>query len=360
MRALAFFGMGLLAACGGELDVGDEATSGGSLGSAATTSTGSSNAMGGMVASGGRTAGGGSTMGARPGTGASGGVGANGGDPGMGASSGDAGASAGGYTGVGGGESGMGAYSGMYPAGGVPPEGGGSGAGTPGAGGSAVGGTPMIELPHWPDTDDVTAQPEITGVWEGYTEDFLFRPLDKYRLEISGVNDEGVVRGVLRFGTADPLPPAEDPEGVYPPGSDPTPMGVILKDQLVDGGSYTILDGAERPPQLRFQISPAEIMRGWCGLQEPQMQIEGGFGCLPYSNGYASDGKVCYLPDASGEFTRETTLAFCTQCLTCVCDAERCDAMQVSQAVFDLTLNEAGDELVGTGNGSPIRLKKVM
>jgi hypothetical protein len=351
MRALGVVVMGLLASCGGQLNVGqDGSTSGAGGESSQMGARGGNFASGGMAnATGGAT---GNEMGLGgsvtvPGMSGNGGVGMveSGGQVAMNPYGGQVGMNA--FGGVGtapyGGQVGMSPYGGQVSA----------------AGGAATVGGAAAALPEWPPTNDVTEMPDITGVWEGYTEDFLFRAVDKFRVEIAGLTDDGIIRGSVRFGDG-MLPPASDPDAAYPgdgKATDPQLMYLSPTDHFVDGATYTIVDGVQRAQVVRFEVLTSEVMRSWCELQKPYLDNGGNFSCRPGS-GYSVGKEGCQVRAQEGT-VYEFTAAKCYQCDSCACDAMTCTARQSNTQAFDLSLDMAGNQLSGTVGGTPIQLERV-
>lgn len=314
MQRFGILGTLLLVSCGGHLDLGKDASGG----------TGGTNAM--------------ATTG---GTGASE-------DPGIGstkATGGKAPAA----------EGGVSSASGGSPITGGKASTGGSVAATGGASGSSPGAR--------------CAEPKsvgATGTWTGYSEDFLFKPIDKYQVEIAGVDAMGSLCGSVTFGEADPLPPATDPEAAYPPGSDPTLLkGSGLQD-LWPGATYSITDGVQRDAVVRFRVSSQEVMNGWCSLQTSYtIGVDGqDHFCLPergFGVGFEPSGMTttCSVTSADGtQFT--TTGARCYQCMSsCVCSESGCTSNMDNPITFDLTLSQDGNELIGTVGSTSLRLARV-
>jgi hypothetical protein len=218
------------------------------------------------------------------------------------------------------------------------------------AGGSPVGGMAAV-FPQWPTNDDALDTPEITGVWEGYTEDFLFRPVDKFRVEIAGFTEAGVIRGSVRFGDG-MLAAANDPDAAYPSDA---PNSSNWPSSFIDGATYTIIDGAQRGQVVRFEVAMSEVMRSWCELQIPYAN-GGGYSCVP--EGCYPVSKDCSVELEDGK-VQTFSATKCNQCSNCACNAMRCTAGQFVIVPFDLSLDMAGDELSGTVGGTPIQLERV-
>ena len=204
-----------------------------------------------------------------------------------------------------------------------------------------------------------------TGTWEGYSEDFLFKPIDKYRVEIGGMDETGSLCGSVTFGDADPLPPATDPEAAYPSGRDIVELKAGIFE-LWPGATYSITDGAERDTVVRFQVSAQEVMNSWCALQTV---YPGGlgqeYGCLP-GNGYsiswdpATQQGSCSVTNPDGT-QLQTTAALCYQCGSdCACSESSCTSRMDRSVVFDLTLSQDEKELTGSVGGTSLRLTRVL
>jgi hypothetical protein len=202
-----------------------------------------------------------------------------------------------------------------------------------------------------------------TGIWEGYSEDFLFKPLDKYRIEVAGVDETGSLCGSVVFGDSEPLAPATDPEGAYPPGADPVELKGHGIGELWPGATYSILAGAEREPVLRFQVSPQEVMKSWCELQSVYPSSNG-YGCLPGSGfgvswDAATGATSCTATNADGT-ELQTTAARCYQCASeCTCSESSCTSKTEHSIVFDLTLSQDENELTGVVGSTSLRLTRV-
>lgn len=225
------------------------------------------------------------------------------------------------------------------------------------ASGGAGGSEPVTRCAH------VKAVP-ASGNWEGQSEDFLFEPIDKYRVEIAGVDETGSLCGSVTFGDTEALAPADDPEGAYPPGSDPIELkGGIF--QLWPGATYSILAGAERGSTVRFEVSSQEVMESWCALQTSySLEMGADYNCLPtlgYSTSVdsATGALSCSASDENGMTVFETTAARCYQCASdCTCSASGCTARTGHSIVFDLELSPDESQLNGAVGATSLRLER--
>jgi len=325
MRILGFMGASLLLACGGNLDVDrdDNSDDGGNTGG--TSAGAGPSGRAGAEAEGGRHSFGGteSVAGSSPQGGAKPYGGQDfGGTNSMGAASGD--------TGRGGAKLTAGSGGAFEP----PP------------------------LPEWPPEEEELEESVLTGVWEGHTIDFLLRPIEKFRVEIAGVNADGVLRGTVTVGEGDLIEPATDPDAAYPPGSEVSHLPMKGVSELVDGATYTITDGVHRDLTVRFQIDANELMRGWCELQTSYQLPEGPYHCLP-NGGWSSSEDTCMVTDETGK-EHTFPVAKCWQCMSsCTCAPGGCTARQDYVQRFDLRWDSTADSLIGTLAGTDIELTKV-
>lgn len=227
---------------------------------------------------------------------------------------------------------------------------------------------PIVDAPNaiWPDAEACAAaatgtQSKHVGTWEGYSEDVMFRPIKKYRLELLVASPGGAVCGRLTFGEGTVPPLSNDPTAFYPPGTGlrDTATNYALGNtesyaRFIDGATYTIVSGAIYDNELRFLVSKNEAYKGWCALQ-PSYHIEAthSYSCTPKKPLalvqvddqfclIAEDGLVIKQPIAQCNLCGD--LGVCT-CDSCHCTARTPDTEPPSFN-FDLTFD--GNEATAT------------
>jgi hypothetical protein len=226
--------------------------------------------------------------------------------------------------------------------------------------------SPVVDTPEgaWPNAQSCAAaatgtQAEFVGTWEGYSEDELFNPIKKYRLELLAASVGGPVCGTLKYGDA-VVPIATNPRDWYPPAqnyNEAVGMGYLDPDVsgLLSGATYTILAGGVHDNRLRFRVSAYEHFRGWCSQQSsyylPESQShnctpDGGF---TFSGSGAGGFDSCTIDLTDNTSTDQFSIAQCTLCnwhaTVCTCDSCHCTARNVETMLFDLTF--VGDEATG-------------
>jgi hypothetical protein len=199
---------------------------------------------------------------------------------------------------------------------------------------------------QWPAEEPCTAATGAkVGRWKGHWPDPRGALDVDIVLELKGVTPAGVPCGSVTIGDGPALPPATDPDVLYPPesgsggrsdyvGFGPAPA---LQDPWL-GYEHRMLQVQASATRLAFTILYSELMRPWCQLQSA---VAGSYSCLPTITGVTSldsEGKQCL---ATGPDTPDITVpCFKVQyCSTyvCFCHDGQCDAsLQGRQAQFEL------------------------
>ena len=225
---------------------------------------------------------------------------------------------------------------------------GGSGGG-PSVGGGGTLGSPPADLPPWPVQSGCPTDPErstLVATWDGDIEDFFLKSFEHVRVVIEGASATGIC-GTITFGTQPPLPPADDPDVLYPPSERWKPFGYggapAQYLSPVDGFAYTITDSGVRLPTLRLEATLTEPWQSFCELQTPVEESR-----LPDSDYTCSYSKAACESGAP----QPEDLAFrCGACAPsaplCQCDASSCGVPRSSKQPFDLTLSADEQTLSG-------------
>jgi len=188
----------------------------------------------------------------------------------------------------------------------------------------------------------------VTGVWEGYAENYHFCDgSDALRMTLYSVSNG--VQGQIEFGDSPPLPPPTDPNVGYPPGMSGGMGGGSLQGPA-PGFQYTMIDASFDGVRLRFGVASREIYKAWCEMQTPIFdEVNGaGWGCLPNWGGGGGDGK-CFMDNPE---TNEKVYVDCGKmqlCMwehACSCTAQGCTAEMGAGVQFDMQLHPPA------GNGS--------
>jgi hypothetical protein len=246
---------------------------------------------------------------------------------------------------------------------------------------------------NWPDPAACAAtatgtQSDIVGTWEGYAEDEYFVPIKKYRLTLLAASSGGAVCGTVKYGEGDPPPMTDDPTAWYPPVdsshySGGTPLDYYgagygrASPWLLNGATYTIVEGGQLNNQLALSISMNEHLRGFCNLQSAYKTAPdaswGPYGCMPSADRYDGeyDGSctgIVLAPPESVKFSAAQCI-ICAEAVLpgrCACDSCHCTARVELTHKIDLTFS--GDAAVGTivvrsgptPTSNTLRLKRVV
>jgi hypothetical protein len=174
-----------------------------------------------------------------------------------------------------------------------------------------------------------------------------------WRLVIEGVDGHNVLSGAITFGDAKPPEPASDPDGKYPPSESELPF------QLVQGATYTIVDGAASGDLVRFEIAQTEVMKSWCELQTSYQVGADAYSCLPGWRPFGDECGNCVVVDSTGAVST-FPMTKCAQCAHCACDESSCTANRTWEMTFDLKLDAEAGTLTGkTSDGRSLRLTRV-
>ncbi len=231
----------------------------------------------------------------------------------------------------------------------------------PTGGASTTGGTDahfnVPPRPTWPSGDACAgANPQpMVGLWKGYIE-AQPAPWDTILLDIQGVTETGTLCATMTLGKGTPPPPATNPDIGYPPG-----LIVNLtsfRPPIIEGFTYTLLDGTVQDGRARFGLPNNQPWRGWCALQAPIADpVNYRYGCLPNTGAMVDPNThECRIPldGMDGMYVpvdcRKLTL--CGPGSPCVCDAQGCDADPNGRYLFDLHFDVASADGAGpTANG---------
>jgi len=215
----------------------------------------------------------------------------------------------------------------------------------------------------WPEPDGCMAASNLplVGTWNGYFAN-AGPPWDSLRLVILGASEAGGLCGTLTIGMGKPLPPATNPDVGYPPGMEIVGFGV----PLVQGYSFTLLQGTVQASRVRFGVAYAQVWRGWCALQSvcPDWLNTGPvqiLGCAPNGPAQASPGGCTITNPMSGEMITIDCNKYhlCSPDIgVCDCTQAGCAARAGSNVTFDMLFQN--DELSGSGSvsGAPVRFSR--
>jgi hypothetical protein len=183
-----------------------------------------------------------------------------------------------------------------------------------GTGGRGLGGqlAPPFDAGYPGDVNGLGARQS----WTGYIENYQAARAPSDVINVSFASDpSGVVVGTMTFGTGAAPPPATDPNVGYPPGL-PLP---IAQPYIAVGFPYTMANGSLVGQRLRFQLRPAELWTGWCGLQVPT--DDSGF-CVPnWGYSTSADFKTCSMIDP---VTNQSVAVDCAKTFLCMPPAWVC------------------------------------
>lgn len=248
------------------------------------------------------------------------------------------------------------------------------GAGTPGAGQGASGATGALAfdatacanplpLPSWPSASECVADDTLPmiGIWNGYVE--LGRaPWDKLTLKVVGRDSAGRICGSLTVGNGTPPAPATDPDLGYPelPGDEASWHGIASYSPPIDGYSFSLLNGFTDGARLTFAVVQNESVRSWCKLQTSYAaraeQPTAGCTCLPWANGgYDTTTDACYLLDPSNGRWPVNCMkrSMCNTMLSiCACNEVGCDASSDGNN-YSFDLRFTGDSAEGSSSSAP-------
>lgn len=271
------------------------------------------------------------------------------------------------------------------------------------------------ELSQIPDQPFFSEASEFVGTWVGTAEEPLALgssdetalyhfPSGSSRISIVIEQPEAqALRGHIRFGAGEPLPPPTDANAGYPAGVSYDAL-IGYKLHSTAEGPYYITTSAGLPPfegfeysadvvgavaideqglhigdgVASFRISTNEPLGAWCELQTPHPYVDGhGFSCAPEFGGQkelVSDGagRMCNLwgppdesqclPDLSnldtcidvGEPLAQVNCDQLTMCSSGFCDCDETSCWAAFTA-GQLTLRRVGNELVGLFENIPFK-----
>ncbi len=234
--------------------------------------------------------------------------------------------------------------------------------GTSGAGNyGGPGENPGEPLPEWPpSTTDCVSSTDlpVTGVWEGWIQDWQFRNQLPLRVEILGASERGGLCGTLRWGEGTLPPPPTDPEHAWPDDRD-LGSGLSAASYFREGATYSILDGGVRGDQVRFRITAVEFWKPWCEIQTSYWNgfFDEAWLCMPkgMSSTVTDEHSVCVFHqyDDSDVVVERAKCELCFNILTCACNEGGCTATGLNEsksAYFDLVFEE--DRATGALEGN--------
>jgi hypothetical protein len=178
--------------------------------------------------------------------------------------------------------------------------------------------------------------------WEGYSQDFFFKPLQKWRLDV-GIDPEGQICGTATYvaqGEAPP-PPPESADAEYPPGAQASAQGPF------PGATYSVIEGARRNGLMHFRLAATELYTDWCRLQ-PSFPAFGSYTCIPEDARYTAN--ECSYVDQLTLIEHKLSPMRCETCggfEVCRCDETGCVVADARPILFDL---KQSDELTLTGS----------
>jgi hypothetical protein len=183
--------------------------------------------------------------------------------------------------------------------------------------------------------------------WDGYIEAHTFLSgSDRVRLVLDANG-----AGTVRFGDADLIPPATDPNTPYPPGAE------FVVQEVVEGFLYPIHDVRVDLDRLSLSINYPDLYADQCAMQTPFFYDTGSgreqYNCVRNWSAENRDG-TCYQ---TNDVTNEEIVVGCWQLQLCVhyrrceCTADACTASfqeNGATAILDGALENDGQRLVGT------------
>jgi hypothetical protein len=206
------------------------------------------------------------------------------------------------------------------------------------SGGSTSGSRPLVPSPCPMDGGG----PFEYESWEGYSQDFFFKPLQKWRLDV-GIDPEGQICGTATYvaqGEAPP-PPPESADAEYPPGAQASAQGPF------PGATYSVIEGARRNGLMHFRLAATELYTDWCRLQ-PSFPAFGSYTCIPEDARYTAN--ECSYVDQLTLIEHKLSPMRCETCggfEVCSCDETGCVVADARPILFDL---KQSDELTLTGS----------
>jgi hypothetical protein len=165
---------------------------------------------------------------------------------------------------------------------------------------------------------------------------------------------DGTATGTLLLGDGSILQPATDPNVGYPPG-----VRFAGSLPVVEGFSYTLVDGTLKNGRLTFHVAEIEVWTQWCAIQTAYaLQPDGGglYSCLP-SGSTGFKGNACFAVDPTTMQNLPIDCGKSDLCSAfpgmapCQCSATGCliDPSANSDISFDLMV--AGAKADGTTSG---------
>ncbi|MGC4087304.1 MAG: hypothetical protein QM756_05230 [Polyangiaceae bacterium] len=190
-----------------------------------------------------------------------------------------------------------------------------------------------------------------TQVWDGFTEDFYFKPLKQWRLTITQGGSGAVCGDATYVASGEAaLPPATDPDASYPPGLS-TANSIPYGQVPWPGTTYSVVEGAARDSTVHLRLAGTQLWSDWCKLQW-SYQAGAGYSCLPPNGGKISSGDTCTYVEPLTLKEKTVSSMKCLACDTiCQCYASGgCTARDAASIVFDLQLvdGSGGKAMRGT------------
>ena len=197
----------------------------------------------------------------------------------------------------------------------------------------------------------------FAGSWEGSAQGYTFED-GSDRVVVHLASDGS---GTIAFGDSEPLaepslgapylPNWGSPTVGWTPGPF-TPLAHYFYTHPYPGFAYT-LSATFDSARLLLEVHPSDLMQPWCALFEPlTLTLDDAtlHECVNHLNGFGAlgDGQ-CYVgvPDSDEQLELPCEPLACRS--ICECDEASCDAVgQGATFLFDLSMSETGDQLVGT------------
>jgi hypothetical protein len=185
---------------------------------------------------------------------------------------------------------------------------------------------------------------DYAGTWDGYVEAFSFSDGSdriRVRLESDGT-------GVLEVGDSEqsPAPTKEDVQ---------TAVFAYYQNGPAPAFDYAISEARVEDQRIRFSLASKQNLDKWCALWTPMLGIqttgEPLYSCLPVPGALFTGDQMCKLNDldeAQSVPCGSESCAWLCHCGPDTCSADYDGKPSGNDLVFDATLEQDGDKLVGT------------
>lgn len=195
---------------------------------------------------------------------------------------------------------------------------------------------------------------DYAASWVGYAETYQFMDgSDEVRISLDPQGN-----GTLEIGDTAALPPATDPDVVYPPNALGTLSLAI--PALFAGISYQVQTATVASARIQLQVNPWQVESDWCALQTPYavQGTDAPYKCLPSGvipPANAPPYNSCWVNNGTADVQVDCKKAITCSGSVCSCTSSGCSAheapvgsVNTEYTQLDATLADGGDSLVGT------------